>query len=909
MSQAMPLASSRKCILAMLAMCLARSPLAADVIIDTVQINRNIAPSVMINPVANKLYMTDPSDSAIMILDGYTNQVKRVKLGMRLGPMAMNHVTNRVFIAYRDTGYARGKLFILDGTADTLVGTVTIGCYPVDIAVNPVTNQIYVANASGTTPYDTATVTVVDGNSLQIKEVPIGRDPWRIAVNTVKNVFYVSNYDPGVSTAYAVNGSTLKKFPFVLPQGSNDVAINPATQKVFISTDAGIAVIDAATNTYSFMSSEGLGPTLLAVNPALNKLYMCTDRSISSYDFANKRYASHFKSTRWNGVIANPLTNKAYFSGPVTNIIDGKRSDSSLVTWQYRTYGFAVNPLTNKVYLPFAHDNIADLLVVDGSSNDLIEAKPYGLPGQMLDYPGTNMVYGTYTSSSLILGINIVTGDTQRIALSKRFYSCAANPAKNTLYACADNAVDEIDLAARKTAATIPTPSRMWYPGVNLATGRLYGILHPRADSSCLVEEDFRTLTSRSVGVKGTLAGLVVDCFSNRVYSLWKGDTLFIVDADDFSTRILPLHGPVHDLAVNPVNKTVECINSLDDAVIAIHVKTNEIDSIAVPGLAAAFCIDCETGKTYVASSFGYLSVIDTSGAVDYAVSIPGAPDLMTVNHVTGKVYTSHNDPVGDTVSLSVLDLQTRSVTRLRYPQVQAFLHADPVNDMLYGVSRKGVFTRMSPSPAFDTRLRARLVSSGALGTEPRPPLSGSFVDSLTGFYSVADRVLYRKASWAKPWSVADVGGPGHTWSWNWNNGDSLAFGENFLQTAPLNAQSGTINMCGRGSFFTGNPLVSVVYRTRDIPLRAAGSSIPQSKSYAISVRHHSVVFQVTRTGPARAELLNMKGQRVVLFFDDIKAPGTYTVPIQSIDVSTGAYIIRLAQGHSITTRMFCMAP
>jgi YVTN family beta-propeller protein len=71
----------------------------------------------------------------------------------------------------------------MTGTATT----VTAGTYPWAVAVNPVTNKIYVAN------YNSNNVTMIDGATNAKTTVPVGSTPQAVAVNPVTNKIYVAN--------------------------------------------------------------------------------------------------------------------------------------------------------------------------------------------------------------------------------------------------------------------------------------------------------------------------------------------------------------------------------------------------------------------------------------------------------------------------------------------------------------------------------------------------------------------------------------------------------------------------------------------------------------------------------------------------------------------------------------------
>ena len=73
-----------------------------------------------------------------------------------IGPwaVAVNPVTNKVYVA--NYNFIPGEVTVIDG-ATNVTKTVEAGYSPAAVAVNPVTNKIYVANFNGDS------VTVIDG--------------------------------------------------------------------------------------------------------------------------------------------------------------------------------------------------------------------------------------------------------------------------------------------------------------------------------------------------------------------------------------------------------------------------------------------------------------------------------------------------------------------------------------------------------------------------------------------------------------------------------------------------------------------------------------------------------------------------------------------------------------------------
>src|ERR1019366_940460 len=76
----------------------------------------------------------------------------------------------------------------------------TVGNGPQGLAVNTVTNKIYVPNSADNT------VTVIDGATLATTVVAAGGDPIEVAVNSLTNQIYVANYTG--NTVTVIDGAT-----------------------------------------------------------------------------------------------------------------------------------------------------------------------------------------------------------------------------------------------------------------------------------------------------------------------------------------------------------------------------------------------------------------------------------------------------------------------------------------------------------------------------------------------------------------------------------------------------------------------------------------------------------------------------------------------------------------------------
>ncbi len=216
-----------------------------------------------VNPVTNQVYVANHDDNTVTVIDGSTNTTTTVSAGTGPTGLAVNPVTNKIYVANAGSN----NVTVIDG-ATTTTTTVSAGSFPRAVAVNPVTNKIYVVN------FNSANVTVINGADNTATTVSAGVNPFTVAVDPVTNQIYVANFGDGSVTR--IDGATDN--PTLLPGGWGDpyaVAVNPVTSKVYVSNFSGnnVTVIDGATNTTTTVNAGPL-PNPLAVNLVTNKIYV-----------------------------------------------------------------------------------------------------------------------------------------------------------------------------------------------------------------------------------------------------------------------------------------------------------------------------------------------------------------------------------------------------------------------------------------------------------------------------------------------------------------------------------------------------------------------------------------------------------------------------------------------------------
>ncbi len=205
--------------------------------------------------------------AALLLASSAQAQQTVVPAGEAPSAVAVNPVTNKIYVA----NFNSANVTVIDGATNT-AETVDAGDGPRAVAVNPVTNKIYVANLLS------ANVTVIDGATNAVVTVDAGAGPIAVAVNPVTNKIYVANFDSGNVTV--IDGATNTAETVDAGASPKAVAVNPVTNTIYVANFGSntVTVIDGATNT-AVTVDAGDDPFAVAVNPATNKIYVANFRS------------------------------------------------------------------------------------------------------------------------------------------------------------------------------------------------------------------------------------------------------------------------------------------------------------------------------------------------------------------------------------------------------------------------------------------------------------------------------------------------------------------------------------------------------------------------------------------------------------------------------------------------------
>ena len=280
-------------------------PAKAQVVTATVPVGA-VPFSMAVNYVTNKIYVANmgcnsfpcSAPGTVTVIDGATDSTTTVTVGVNPYAIAVNTATNKIYVTNycgndtRKCGLYPGTVTVIDGITNN-TATVTVGFSPNAVAVNPVTNEIYVVNFCGNNSNCNAigTVTVINGATDQTGSVDVGFYPAAAAVNRATNHIYVTNTcgnDPTCTspgTVTVIDGVTNNTTSVNAGILADPVTVNSLTNKIYVANRAcfgfpcrpgTVTVIDGATNN-TLDVNVGFSPNALAIDPITNKIYVTNE--------------------------------------------------------------------------------------------------------------------------------------------------------------------------------------------------------------------------------------------------------------------------------------------------------------------------------------------------------------------------------------------------------------------------------------------------------------------------------------------------------------------------------------------------------------------------------------------------------------------------------------------------------
>ena len=568
------------------------------------------------------------------------------------------------------------------------------GPKPVAVAVNPVTNEIYIANQGGPSVtyingFDNTGGTVTDPNKTI-------SGPSALAIDPDSNLIYVANY--GGSSVSVIDGRQQAVVTSVTV-GTNPcaLAVDPATipAQIYVANCGGTTVnVVSVTNNGGWSASVvatvtvGTTPYALAVNPATNMIYVANKGSgnVSVINGVNPNGppATVTAGISPCAVAVNAVTNQAYVAncgngstaGNIT-VIDGKNNPTQLSDPKAKNpYAVGVNPVTNTIYV--ANNGTSNVTVINGSGNTATTTVGVGLnPVAIAVDPLNNEIYVVNTNSNNAgpqSDVSVIDG----VSNSSTPIAPPGNDAINTL-----------------AVAVNPVTSNVYVTYTFGSNGYVWMFRGSKHSSTAIVTDQT---------AKGPYA-VAVNPVTNKAYvANHDSGTVTVIDAANYSTTLNlgPLGSNPYAIAVNPATNKIYLVNNNTSGangggtVSVINGSQDQLTStLSVGNTPVAIAINPVTNRIYVvnsnpSASNGSVSVIDGSqDVVVDTVAVGEVPVDIAVNPVTNQIYIANSKQV--TVNsviennVSVIDGTNDSMSYIAL-QILGASHVavDPIRNMIY---------------------------------------------------------------------------------------------------------------------------------------------------------------------------------------------------------------------------------
>jgi YVTN family beta-propeller protein len=237
---------------------------------------------VVVNPSANWIYITNLNDGTVSVIDGITNEViDTISVGKAPYGIEVNPLFNKIYVA----DIIKNTVSVIDGETNKISANISVGKRPtgLEIDLTKGRNKLYVAN------HDSDSVSVINiiTNNVIDNISSVGDSPVGIAINPITNKLYISSI--GSNTVSVIDTKALNsRYVGDKTKTDNEMPIPIATPKVKKDNDEGIILKEIMVNptvkkTYNGEDSlvslpSNVGFPLLAsqitIDPYKNIIYM-----------------------------------------------------------------------------------------------------------------------------------------------------------------------------------------------------------------------------------------------------------------------------------------------------------------------------------------------------------------------------------------------------------------------------------------------------------------------------------------------------------------------------------------------------------------------------------------------------------------------------------------------------------
>ena len=301
--------------------------------------------AIVSNPDTHKVYAVCEGAGSIVVIEAATGSMHTVAVGRGPISIAVNRVTNRIYVA----NDVSASVSVIEGKNDTVIATVPVARLPYTLAVDESTNKVYISHTYS------GLVTVIDGASNTATSLKIG-DADGIAIDPQRGKVFLYTYeDPNIRILDEATGGVTK-----VAVGPHiwGMAFDASSSTLYLAHTAADEIVALNENTHAVSAIPvGKIPCALALNPETHTLYVANygDDTVSIINLKAHRVLATLPVGRHpQGLAVDSQSNRIYVAnlhGDSVTVIDGeKNAINSTRSAGRQPYGLAIDSHSGKLY-------------------------------------------------------------------------------------------------------------------------------------------------------------------------------------------------------------------------------------------------------------------------------------------------------------------------------------------------------------------------------------------------------------------------------------------------------------------------------------------------------------------------------------------------------------------------------
>ncbi|MGH9979992.1 MAG: YncE family protein, partial [Nitrososphaeraceae archaeon] len=185
--------------------------------------------------------------------------------------------------------YNTNKVIVIDiKNNDTIVKTIDVSPHPIDVKVDPVTNQILA------TSFASKKLTFISADTNEItRTIDTGISPWGIGIDNREHLAYIAHHNsPYIAVVDILNKKVIKQIPIGFE--SQSIVVDTNEHKIYVSFHDvdKIVKIDGNNNEIeTVIELDGRTPNDIAIDPISHKLYASIKYSNNLWVMGPESYA------------------------------------------------------------------------------------------------------------------------------------------------------------------------------------------------------------------------------------------------------------------------------------------------------------------------------------------------------------------------------------------------------------------------------------------------------------------------------------------------------------------------------------------------------------------------------------------------------------------------------------------